>query len=78
MLWPLVRTLLTGSPLTLILVLQGKYRKKSCVIDGEYEIRNVTILSKVLCLGKGQPGVEPRFLQIDFLKINPFTGPSFR
>lgn len=40
-LWPLVRTLLTGSPLTLILVLQGKYRKKSCVIDGEYETQKM-------------------------------------
>lgn len=53
-LWPVLRTLLTGSPLTLSLVLQSKYHKKSCVVDGGFETQKMwTVLSKVLCLGRG-------------------------
>lgn len=53
-LWPMLRTLLTGSALTLTLVLQSKYHKKSCVVDGEFETQKMwTVLSKVLCLGRG-------------------------
>ena len=53
MLWPVLRTLLTGSPLTLSLVLQSKYHKKSCVVDGGFETQKMwTVLSKVLWLGR--------------------------